>query len=381
MPSAVLFSHLWDARSMSRIMRQVASAFVAANWQVTIVALGRSPDALTLPAGCTLEVLGGDRGHTITSVGRLARALRRLGPTVAFAFTGGPNRTLAVARRLAFKEFGPATVLIEQNHYSSFGYSHRRIRDAVTSVLYASADAVVACSDGVREDLMSTLSQVGQIRVIHNAHDVPEPLPNAMGAPSGRVRVLTVANILVRKRQDVALRALGVLLARGHDVVWTFVGRVDDPKFMSELRNIASDLGVEHAIRWEGYVEDPTAHFQNSHVFALTSDNEGFGIVLAEAMAHGLPTVSTDCPSGPAEVLGHGEYGLLVDSGDYVGLADAIESILPADRWRHFQMQGLRRAREFSPEAIGQQYVQLATELTGANHPMAGFHGPDEGLT
>ena len=89
-------------------------------------------------------------------------------------------------------------------------------------------------------------------------------------------------------------------------------------------------------------------------VFVLSSRYEGFGNVLAEALACGCPVVSTDCPSGPAEILQNGAFGTLVPVGDDQAMATAIcESLRqPADRDRLYE-----RARDFALEPIAQRYI------------------------
>ena len=86
------------------------------------------------------------------------------------------------------------------------------------------------------------------------------------------------------------------------------------------MLTLARQLGVTDDIALPGFVENPFAYMARASVFVLSSAWEGFGNVIAEALACGCPVVSTDCPSGPAEILEHGKYGPLVPVGDDVSL-------------------------------------------------------------
>ena len=77
-----------------------------------------------------------------------------------------------------------------------------------------------------------------------------------------------------------------------------------------------------------GFIKNPYAYMTRAAVFALSSAWEGFGNVLVEAMAVGTPVVSTDCKSGPAEILDYGKYGLLVPVGNSEAMAEAILNVL-----------------------------------------------------
>jgi glycosyltransferase involved in cell wall biosynthesis len=89
-------------------------------------------------------------------------------------------------------------------------------------------------------------------------------------------------------------------------------------------------------------------------VFVLSSAWEGFGNALAEALACGCPVVSTDCPSGPAEILDHGRYGPLVPVGDDAAMAEAMARMLDAPPDREFL---LRRGSTFTVERAADAYL------------------------
>ena len=105
-----------------------------------------------------------------------------------------------------------------------------------------------------------------------------------------------------------------------------------------------------------GHVPNPIPFYLAADLFVLSSDYEGFGNVIVEAMACGLPIVSTDCLSGPAEILEDGRHGILTPVGDEVAMASAIAEALkrPVDK---SELQ--QRAADFTPENAARRYVEL----------------------
>jgi glycosyltransferase involved in cell wall biosynthesis len=125
---------------------------------------------------------------------------------------------------------------------------------------------------------------------------------------------------------------------------------------MAALRALAQSLDVECDLDLVGYQDNPFKYMARASVFVLSSRFEGLGNVLIEALACGCPVVSTDCDSGPAEVLGHGDYGRLVPVGDTDALAQAIlhtlDERVDRDRLR-------KRAGDFAAQVIACEYERL----------------------
>ena len=125
---------------------------------------------------------------------------------------------------------------------------------------------------------------------------------------------------------------------------------------IAELSALARSLGVADDVALPGPEANPFRFMARSAVFALSSAWEGFGNVLVEAMACGCPVVSTDCPSGPAEILEGGRWGRLAAVGDAGGMARALERTLDdpmaADALK-------MRAASFSVDRAADSYLQL----------------------
>ncbi|MCA9643863.1 MAG: glycosyltransferase, partial [Myxococcales bacterium] len=192
--------------------------------------------------------------------------------------------------------------------------------------------------------------------VLHNsvgralaAFSGADPWPVDRSTPC--VRILSVGSLKSQKDHLSLVRAFRDVAGQVNSAL-TILG---EGPLRGELERECERLGVRDRVWMPGFTENVDAWYANSDVFVLTSRYEGFGNVLVEALQHGLRVVSTDCPTGPREVLGD-SIGRLVPVGDSGRIAKAILEALeaPADV---AQMQA--RAREFSMERGIAGYLDL----------------------
>jgi glycosyltransferase involved in cell wall biosynthesis len=117
---------------------------------------------------------------------------------------------------------------------------------------------------------------------------------------------------------------------------------------------------VSDAVDFPGFVQNPVSYFAKSDLVVMSSHYEALPTVLIEAMACGTPVVSTDCPTGPREIMLDGKFGGLVPVNEPSALADAIIQTLenPIDA-----TSLIERAKDFSVEAAAKRYVQLAEDI------------------
>ena len=281
---------------------------------------------------------------TLRHLSALLRHLARERPAALLAATPRLNLLAAWACRLAG---GRIRVLVSertaptQNLGSGDKWRKRALLPGLMRRAYGQADAVVAVSDGVADDLARVTGLPrGRIRTIYNPVVGPEldalsrePVAHPWLAPGQPPVVLSVARLTVQKDLPTLLRAFALLRA-GRAARLLILGDLPTPERteakIAELRGLAERLGVGAEVELPGFVANPYAWMARASLFALSSAWEGFGNVLVEAMACGCPVVSTDCPSGPAEILGGGRYGPLVPVGDAEALAAAMARVLDA---------------------------------------------------
>jgi glycosyltransferase involved in cell wall biosynthesis len=366
----MMFVHTLDDRAVCRLTLKVADRLLAMGHEVVLVGATRSQQATLppVPAGLPIVELGlGSRG-TAFGIIRLASVLRALRPDVVFAHLNGPGRAAVLAR--AISRVRASVVVVEHVHYPTFYGNRRWLRDRLTAVLYPRANRVAGVSTGVVDDLAARFPNIrGRTAVLPPTASAlpgaapPKPPDHPWFQGASRPRLIcSVANVVERKGQDKLIEALA-LLHRELDVRLVLVGRFDDPPFRERLERLTAELGLQESVWLAGYHADASPFIANADVFALASTTEGCPTVLLEAMAYGVPAVSTDCPVGPSFVLDGGRCGLLVPVGDAVTLADAVRQILcDPDLRQGLIGRGRQRAAQFSPEEVAKAYAQLAED-------------------
>jgi glycosyltransferase involved in cell wall biosynthesis len=200
---------------------------------------------------------------------------------------------------------------------------------------YPWADEVLAVSHGVADDLSQVTGiPTARMKVVYNPVITPSLVENSKAvldhpwlvnkeAPV----ILGVGRLSEQKDFPTLIKAVAQVRAQ-RPVRLLILGTGPDRE---SLMALAVSLGIEADVAFLGFVANPYAYMKQSDVFVLASKWEGLPNVLIEAMAVGTPVVSTNCPSGAAEILANGKYGELVEIGDDRGMATAILKVLEGD--------------------------------------------------
>jgi glycosyltransferase involved in cell wall biosynthesis len=298
--------------------------------------------------------------RTATALLPLVRLLRELQPTALISALDITNITALIARSLA--RVSCRTILSVHTMVSTrirhAGTWQLRTARHVLPVMYRRADAIVAVSDRVADDLAS-IARLPRSRItrIYNPlrPDVPEralePVDEAWFDHDIPVLV-AVGRLVAAKDYPTMLRAVA-LLRQNRNVRLLILG--DGPE-RDRLTRLSESLGLADCVRFLGFVSNPYPYMRRASAFVLSSAWEGFGMVLVEALACGTPIVSTDCDAGPAEILANGKFGRLARTGDPVSLATEIAATLEDN---HDPTALKERAQMFSIENTLAHYRQL----------------------
>lgn len=226
-------------------------------------------------------------------------------------------------------------------------------------LFYPHAGGVVAVSQGAADDLAEfTGLPRSAITAIYNPVVGAERTPStAVLAPTAwwngkHKRVLAVGTLKPIKEYGVLIEAFSIL-ARKIDARLLILGEGEQRTAMeAQIRR----LGLQDRMYMPGFVKDAAPYFERADLHVLSSSGEGFGNVIVEALACGTPVVSTDCRSGPREILADGRFGTLVPVGDAAALAAAMHTTLEVQPDR----AALRaRAQDFSIDKAVDQYLKL----------------------
>jgi glycosyltransferase involved in cell wall biosynthesis len=260
----------------------------------------------------------------------LSRYLRKRRPRVLLS--AGPRANLISA--LTKKMFRPKTRIILGVH-NIVGMAFRGLspltakwRTMRLRWLYKQSDGIICVSKGVVRDLKKILDPPdAQVHVIHNPIFSPDflqkadqPIPHPWFNGSGPPVILGAGRLTPQKDFPCLLKAFA-RVRKQMDCRLVILGRGEQKQ---RLLALAQALHVQDAFDLPGFVDSPGAYMKKSSVFVLSSQWEGFGNVLVEAMALGTPVIATDCPHGPAEILMEGRIGTLIPPGRPDLMAEAI---------------------------------------------------------
>jgi glycosyltransferase involved in cell wall biosynthesis len=214
---------------------------------------------------------------------------------------------------------------------------------------YPSADGIIAVSSGVADDLAEATGIPREsIDVIYNPVVTPEvatasreAVDHPWLAPGEPPVVMGIGRLTPKKDFTTLLQAFAEVR---REVPARLMILGEGPE-RAVLEGLVRTLDLAANVALPGFVGNPYAYLARASLFVLSSRWEGLPTVLIEAMFCGAPVVSTDCPSGPREILNGGRYGRLVPVGDLAALAQAITAGItgniqpaPPESWRAFEL-------------------------------------------
>ncbi|WP_430460507.1 glycosyltransferase [Thalassolituus sp. LLYu03] len=212
---------------------------------------------------------------------------------------------------------------------------------------------LIALSQGIKDDLVNNLGcRPANISVIPNPYQIDEIRSQAAldgPLPEGEY-IVYVASLNKRKRQQDLIRAFQMMNAQNLKLV--LIGKGNDEQ---RLRSLCDQLGLQDRVQFWGWDANPYRLIRNAQLSMLASEAEGLPRVLVESLIIGTPVVSTDCPSGPKEVLTGELRPYLIKVGDIKGMSAAMTKALT-----QYPDLSTFDGNRYAVESVARQYLELA---------------------
>ena len=229
-------------------------------------------------------------------------------------------------------------------------------------LLYPKADNIIAISEGVKQSLVKNFNlDSSKIQTIYNPSADEKILSLAKedidrDLISNRPLIVSIGRLTKQKNHITLLKAFNKI----HSNIDCNLYIIGEGSERRNLEKFIKNNNIDNKVKLLGYQNNPWKFLSKSNLFVLPSIWEGFGNVIVESMLIGIPVISSDCPSGPREILNNGKSGKLFQVGDYNNLAKIMEEIISSDNSELINYAKLR-SKDFTIEKITQEYQKVLT--------------------
>jgi len=295
------------------------------------------------------------------SIFKLARIIRKEKIDIVFSTIPRVNTIAILATRFSFSK--AKSVIREADNLG--GKLSVNIQLLLFGLVYKLSNQIISLSEGVKENLIKRYKiNPSEIEVIYNPVDlqsIEEKIKNGKIEEKDRVLYETEDKIIVTAGRLVPQKDQKTLLdafANVNKVTKSHLIILGEGYLKDQLEQQAKDLHIHDRVHFVGFQRNPYIYFKQADLFVLSSIHEGFSHVIAEALATGVPVVSTNCKSGPAEVLDNGEYGELCGVGNVEEMTQKILYVFGLNQEQLHQLiqKGLNRAEHFNAQKIVRNY-------------------------
>lgn len=315
------------------------------------------------------RVIGLGMPRTWKTILPFARYLREQHPGIVISAYTETNAAALISNML--NSFGTPMIVTEHasldEHWADKPWLRKLMLEFMVRYVYKLADQVLCVSYGMTKQLGKRLSHP-QIGFIHNPvrfalrTQSKVEARQALGIEPDVRMILAVGRISKPKNYLMLLQAFESLCSENKICIY-IIGGVYETDEKLRLDRFITEHGLGERVHFVDFTHEIHSYYEAADLLALSSAWEGFGNVLVEALAFGLPIVSSRCNFGPAEILADGEFGVLVEVNDHVAMGQAIQQLLtqnPFDPERQIQ-----RAQIFSEQRIGETYYRLICGTKG----------------
>ena len=227
--------------------------------------------------------------------------------------------------------------------------------------LFKHADKIISASLGVKDDLVNKFQlKESSIKNIYNPYDIQaievksKEIIEDKWLDDPKIKVIiSIGRLEEHKRIEDLINAFKICYQSNSNIRLIILGKGSNKL---KLENLSQRIKLAPVIKFYGEVNNPFSYLARSEAFVLSSEREGFPNVLVEAMICYCPVISTNCPSGPKEILDDGLHGAIIKVGDVISLAEEIKNIVNKENDMSIIINARKRAESFSMSSIIPQY-------------------------
>lgn len=294
---------------------------------------------------------------------KLAKCIREEKPNILFSTIYKANIITFLGK--VFSRYKVPLVLRESNNRTAEGISV--INKKAVSYIYNRASRIISLSKGVAEDLIDNFNINSElINVIYNPVDIKEIRKLSLQTEHLNIKsgseklIISIGRLSEQKDFPTLIKAFKIV---SEDINVKLIILGQGPLY-GELYDLAKKLKIEDKITFLGFKENPYPYIKQSDLFVLSSQFEGFGHVITEAMALDTPVISSNCKSGPSEIIQDNISGGLFEVGDVNMLANKILTLLDDDLLKaNYINAAARRVQDFEVKSIISQYEDVFDQM------------------
>ncbi|WP_199248591.1 glycosyltransferase family 4 protein [[Phormidium] sp. ETS-05] len=355
------------AGGAERIMSVMANYWVSQkDWQITLLTLHDD----TIPPFYSLDVrvkyiplgVAGFSPNPIVGIGNNIKRIQKLRSAIMdsqpYAVISFMDRTNILT---LLATWGLKIPIIISEHVYPTCYPIGQSWELLRQLLYPKANRIVVLTERIKSYFRSEIQSQTVV--------IPYPVlpPSEIDVNSANTvflqkpAIIAMGRLAEQKGFDLLLRAFAKVKTLFPEWSLTILG---EGVLRSNLEDLRHELGLNDCVNLPGLVKNPYVILRQADLFVMSSRFEGFPNALCEAMACGLPVISTDCPSGPREIIQDGIDGILVPNGDVEALAAAMNRlILNHEERKNFGLASQKVTERFSLDRIMTIWEQIINQV------------------
>lgn len=355
-------------RMLCKLLEVMQSAFVQQAWQVKLVLLDNQVEMQSCPKYVEKHTLN-SQGSLLKSYLNLRRFLQQHPTDILISFLTRSNYiSCLLGRQLSI----PCVISERVNTSEHFGNGIKAsISKLLVRTLYPMATKILAVSEGVKDDLASNFNLTeSNIEVMHNAYDISHLQQLAQRQPqdlTNKPYIVAIGRLVANKNFSLLISAFAQSDTR-RDLVILGQGPEQD-----HLLQLAENLGISDRVHFAGFQTNPYPFIQDADYLVSTSNAEGFPNAIAEALCFGKPVISTNCPSGPAEILADdwkltvqtfklAKFGILCQTNNQDAVAAAINAIEQPAIYSRYRAASEQRRYDFSSDKLRLRFIKALNQ-------------------